>query len=364
MAHRVFILFVGASLALMCSGCKGSRPDADENRAAARAFAVDVAQPRYEEVAHTLEAIGSFLPEDEVTVGAEVDGTIKKLFVDEGAIVQKTQPLLEIDDEKFRLVVDETSAQLRESHARLANSQSTLARMTKLLQDGVVDQQRFDDARTQVALHQAAVEKLQALLNQVQKSLRDTHVVAPMEGIVSTRMVAVGEYVKVGAALLKIVDSNPLKLVFSLPEKDAGLIRSGQKVIISTRVYPGATFDGSIYFINPKIDTATRTIEVKAWVDNSAYKLRPGFFVDVTVMLDKRQALVLPESAVTVREGRIIAMAVENGKVVYRRVTPGVRFDGKVEVLDGVSTNDTIVIYGRSEITEGTNVKVNAAPSP
>lgn len=364
MVPRFLIFFLAVSLALFCTGCKGGKQEADANKAADKAFPVDVANPRYEEVSHTLEAVGSFLPEDEVTVGAEVDGTIKKLFVDEGTVVQKEQPLLEIDDEKFRLAVEETQAQFRESQARLANSRSTLARMTKLLHDGVIDPQRFDDAKTQVALYEAVVEKLQALLNQSLKSLRDTRVAAPMEGIVSDRMVAVGEYVKVGAALVKVVDSNPLKLVFSLPEKDAGLLRSGQKVLLSTRVYPGTTFDGSIYFINPKVDTATRTIEVKAWVDNSEYKLRPGFFVDVTVILNKRQALVLPESAVTVREGRIIVMAVENGRIAYRRVTPGVRFDGKVEVLDGVSASDTVVIYGRSEITEGTSVQVSAAQAP
>jgi membrane fusion protein (multidrug efflux system) len=363
MAPRFLVFFPVVFLALFCAGCTGNKQDAAANKAADKAFSVDVAHPSYEEVSHTLEAVGSFLPEDEMTVGAEVDGTIKKLFVDEGTIVQKDQPLLEIDDEKFRLAVEETEAQLRESQARLANSKSTLTRMSKLMHDGVVDQQRFDDAKTQVVLHQAAVEKLQAMLNQAQKSLRDTYVATPMEGIVSDRMVAVGEYVKVGAALVKVVDSNPLKLAFSLPEKDAGLLRSGQKVLISTRVYPGAAFEGSIYFINPKVDTATRTIEVKAWVDNSEYKLRPGFFVDVTVILNKRQALVLPESAVTVREGRVIVMAVENDKIVYRRVTPGVRFDGKVEVLDGVSTGDTVVIYGRSEITEGTSVKVTAAQS-
>jgi len=176
-------------------------------------------------------------------------------------------------------------------------------------------------------------------------------------------MVSAGEYVKVGADLVKIVDSNPLKLTFTLPEKSAGEIEIGQRVRITTRVYRDETFEGEIYFINPKVDPDTRTIEVKAWVDNSEYKLRPGYFVDVRVLLGKRNSLVLPESAVIVREGKVVVMVVMDGSVKYKRVTPGVRYDGKVEILNGISPEDDIVVSGRSEITEGTRVAITPSQS-
>jgi membrane fusion protein (multidrug efflux system) len=329
----------------------------------AKIFPVEVTKPAFEEVEHNLDAVGSFFPEDEVTVGCEVDGIIKKLLVDEGSPVKKGDLLLEIDDEKLRLEVEESEAMLREGRARFEHSQATLKRMTSLFEQGVIGQQELDDARNQELMNQATVENTQAKLSRFKKELGDTRVLAPMDGVVSERLVSAGEYVKIGASLVKIVDVNPLKLAFTLPEKNAGEIRTGQKVRVTTRVYMGEMFEGEVYFINPKVEPATRTIEVKAWVDNSEYKLRPGYFVDVKVLLGKQKSFVLPESAVLVREGSIVVMTVEEGIIAYKRVTPGVRFDGKVEILEGITPEDSIVVSGRSEITEGTKVTVVSSTS-
>jgi membrane fusion protein (multidrug efflux system) len=329
----------------------------------ASAFPVDVTRGVYEDVEHTLEAVGSFLPEDEVTVGAEEKGVIKKLLVDEGSRVQKGDLLLEIDDETFRLEVEESRASLKEALSRLKHSQSRLKRMTELFEQGVIGQQEFDDAQNQTSLNQAVVENIRAKLSRSKEALNDTRVIAPMDGVVSERMVSPGEYVKEGADLMKIVDSNPLKLTFTLPEKSSGKIKEGQKVLVTTRVYRDQTFEGEIYFINPKLDPDTRTIEVKAWVDNSDYKLKPGYFVTVNVLLGKQRSLTLPESAVLVREGAIVVMAVVNDVITYKQVTPGVRFDGRVEILDGITPEDNIVVSGRSEITEGTKVTITSPRS-
>jgi membrane fusion protein (multidrug efflux system) len=321
-------------------------------------FPVEVTKPVSEEVEHTLDAVGSFFPEVEVTVSSEVDGIIKKLLVDEGSAVKEGDLLLEIDDEKLRLEVEESEAMLREGRARYEHSQATLKRMSSLFDQGVIGQQELDDARNQELMNRAAVENTQAKLSRFKKELGDTRVLAPMDGVISERLVSAGEYVKIGASLFKIVDANPLKLVFTLPEKNTGEIKIGQKVRVTTRVYAGEIFEGEIYFINPKVETETRTIEVKAWVDNSDFKLRPGYFVDVKVMLVKQKSLVLPESAVLIREGKVVVMAVVDGAIAYKRVEPGVRFSGKVEILEGITPDDNIVVSGRSEITEGTKVTV------
>jgi membrane fusion protein (multidrug efflux system) len=334
-----------------------------EDVSKSKAFAVQVTRGVFENVEPVLEAVGSFFPEDEVTVGAEEAGVIKRLHVDEGYQVKKGELLLEIDDEEFRMEVEESEAMLKEARTRLEHSQSTRKRMGRLFEEGVIGQQEFADASNQASLNQAVVENIRARMRRVKKSLRETKVVAPMDGVVSERMVSAGEYVKVGADLVKIVDSNPLKLTFTLPEKNTGDIKAGQKVKVTSRVYPNEKFEGEIYFINPKVDSDTRTIEVKAWVDNSDYRLRPGYFVNVRVLLGERRSLVLPESAVVVREGKIVVMAVVEGKIVFKKVTPGIRYNGKVEILDGISQEDDIVISGRSEIYEGTSVEIISSQS-
>jgi membrane fusion protein (multidrug efflux system) len=357
--HYVLVIMLCITCAILNSGCKNNSSQASANKQQdAKAFPVEVTQASYENVQHTLEAVGSFFPEDEVKVSAEVEGIIKKLSVDEGAIVKKGDLLLEIDDEKFRLEVEESDAMLTEALRKLDNSRATLNRMTSLYKEGVIGEQNYDDTKTQTLLIEANVENIKARLNRFKKSLKDTRVMAPIDGVVSARTVSVGEYVKVGAELFKIVDSNPLKLAFTIPENNAGEIKIGQKVQVQSRAFPDQIFEGTIYFINPKVDIETRTVEAKAWVDNPEYVLKPGFSVNVKTLLEERKSLVLPESSVLVREGKTLVMSVVNDSIQYKQITSGVRFDGKVEIIDGITPEDKVVLSGRSEITEGTRVEI------
>ncbi len=321
-------------------------------------FPVETTTASLQDISHTLEAVGSFLPEEEVKLSAETAGRIKTLLIDEGSFIKKGALLLEIDSEKISLEVKESEAMLKEASARLANSITTLERKKKLISNGVIGQYDLDDALTQVSLNQAVEEKIKAKLNRSKKSLKDTRIITPIEGIISERLVSVGEYVKIGADLLKVVDLNPLKLSFTLPEKHAGEVKLEQKVEITASPFPGEIFEGKIYFISPKVDTETRTIEVKALVDNSNFRLKPGFFVNARIFLEKRKSLVLPENAVLVREGKILVMSVENNIIRYKYVITGVRYKGMVEILKGITEKDIIVAFGRNEITEGTQVTI------
>jgi len=324
-----------------------------------KGFPVEVAQVSFEKVEHYLEAIGSFLPEDEVTISTEVEGIIKKRYVDEGDCVKKGTLLIKIDDEKFHFQVEEAEASLREAEASLKNAELTLKRMNQLLEEKVIDQQKYDDTITQFDLSRATVENVKAKLNRYRKSLRDTMIVSPLDGVVSERMVTEGEYVKVGANLLKVVNIDPLKLSFTLPEKFSGQIKIGQTVAVETKAFPGEFFTGSVYFISPKVNLNTRTFEVKAKVKNEDYRLKPGFFVDVKLLIDiNEQAMVLPEGAVLMREERYVVLAVKGEKIVIKSVRQGKRFDGKVEILDGIDRDDFVVVSGLSELTEGSRVSI------
>jgi membrane fusion protein (multidrug efflux system) len=351
--HIIILLFITSTLFSCASKEDSSSGESEKSK---EIFPVETTRASHQDISHTLEAVGSFLPEEEVHLSAETAGRIKNLLIDEGSTVKKGELLLEIDSEKISLEVNESEAMLKEASARLANSITTLKRKNKLISNGVIGQNDLDDAKTQVSLNQAVKEKIKAKLNQAKKSLKDTRIIAPIEGVISERLVSIGEYVKIGADLVKIVDLNPLKLSFTLPEKHAGEIKIDQNVEITASPYPGETFEGKIYFISPKIDTETRTIKIKALVDNSDFRLKPGFFINARILLEKRKSLVLPESAVLVREGKILVMAVEKDIIKYKYVITGIRFNGSVEILKGITEKDIVVAYGRNEITEGTRV--------
>lgn len=337
---------------------------AKEEALQAKSFPVEVTTVSFERVEHYLDAIGSFLPEDEVTVSTEVEGIIEKRFVDEGDRVKEGDPLIKIDDEDFRLQKEEAEASLKEAEERLKNAELTLKRINQLLEEQVIDKQKYDDTLTQFNLSQATVENVKAKLKRYRKSLRDTLIVSPLDGVVSERMVSEGEYVKVGTNLLKIVNVDPLKLSFALPEKFSGQLKIGQVVEVETKAYPGKIFTGNVYYISPKVNLNTRTFEVKAKLENPNYQLKPGFFVDVKLLLDVNEsAMVLPEGAVIMREGRYVVLTVEGEMITIRPVILGKRFNGKVEILDGVGEDDRIVVSGLSDLTEGSPVKVIASKS-
>jgi membrane fusion protein, multidrug efflux system len=348
--------------ALAGAGCGSGRTEDPGHENTHGVFPVEVTRAVYADVEHSLQSVGSFLSEEDITVSAEVAGAIKRLHTDEGAHVRSNDLLLEIDDAAFLHEVEEKESMMREAEARLENSRRTLQRSAQLYQDQVIGRQEYDEALTQVALNTASLDALRARLRTARKELEDTKVTAPSDGIVSRRYVAPGEYVKVGAELFAIVVVNPIKLSFSLPEKDAAAIAIGQKVRVTTSAWPGEQFTGDIYFISPTLDVNTRTLEVKARVDNPDLRLKPGFYASVTLLLAQRRSLVLPESAVVVRDGETLAMVVEDDIIVYKTITPGMRFDGRVEILSGISDSDLVVTSGRSEITRGSTVTIANRP--
>ncbi len=352
----LFLLLLSV-LAIACSE-RRSPDESDVEITDERVFPVDVTKPAIHDLNYEVEAIGSFLAEEDVVIGAEAAGSIKKIHIEEGSIVEKGQLLIEIDDRTYALEVNETEALLRESIARLENARSTLNRMTSLFEEGIIGQHDFDEATTQVALYRASVERLESSLLRSKKALNDTKVRSPIDGIINQKLVSTGEYVKVGSELVNILEINPLKLSFTLPEVNSGKINTDQTVSVKTRAYPDKEYEGKIYFISPEVDTDSRSFEVKARVENHEHRLKPGMFVDVKVLIEKRRALVVPENAVVVREGSVVVMVVEKDRVVYKKVITGIRFNGKVEIRQGLSPDDIVVVYGLSEITEGSLVRI------
>ena len=188
-----------------------------------------------------------------------------------------------------------------------------------------------------------------------------TYNIGPGDAIFTTPFTffSTAEVISLLGATPIFVDIDPLKLSFALPEKFSGQLKIGQVVEVETKAYPGKIFTGNVYFISPKVNLNTRTFEVKAKLENQNYQLKPGFFVDVKLFLDvNERAMVLPEGAVIMREGRYVVLMVQEGKITIKDVRPGKRFNGKVEILDGVDKDDRIVVSGLGEFVEGSRVKV------
>lgn len=348
-------------LCLVLMGCRGgeSPQPAQSQERIGREVLVDAVQPIIMPVRHTLKAVGSFFAEDEVAVSAEVAGRVAELLADEGYPLERGQVVLRLEQERPRLEVERAEAEVREARADLELQEITLKRQTELLREEVISQQAYDDVTARARLAAARLERAEANLRLARKSLKDTTVVSPLNGVITERHVAVGEYVKAGDPLFTAVKTNPLKLYFTLPERFAGQIRRDQKVNVRVKAYPDRDFSGRIYFINPQVDPQTRAIQLKALVDNRDGLLKPGFFADVHLILDvNEEAVVLPQEAVVLRESRAFAYVVESGVVRERVVELGEQFNGKVEILSGIHPGEIVVTSGNHTLTDGQTISV------
>ena len=167
-----------------------------------------------------------------------------------------------------------------------------------------------------------------------------------------------GDFIGVGDPIVKIVQTDPLKLAFRIPEKYVPSISTGKQVEVSLDAYPGETFSGSIYFVSPDIDTATRTLLVKARVPNSDNHLNPGMFANVTVKIETHPgALVVPWDTLVVKEDEVYLFRVDSGKAQKVPVKVLLVFDRKAEVEGDLTAGTTVVRDGKFSIRDGDTVK-------
>lgn len=359
----VIIIF---SLCLLLGSCsKGERSQSGgENTATAAeettpAILVETTQPVIQRVEHHIRSVGSFLPDDQVTISPEIEGKVKKILVDEGYIIKEGQLLVQLEDRRQRLAAAEAEAKIRENEINLAYLSTTLNRREELWKKNILSKQAYDEILSQVNLAKARADSLLAALGRARKDLEDTKIYSPLDAIITEKIISEGEYVDAGDALLKAVKINPLKLHFTLPENQAGLVTEGQLVKARVKAHPDEEFSGKVYFINSQIDPSTRAVQVKAYFDNPEGRLKPGFFADVFLVREvNEKALLIPGEGVVQREDKYLVYVMNNGVAHERAVEIGERLEGKIEILSGLNPQDLIITSGNHNLEDGSRVKV------
>ena len=323
------------------------------------AVLVEVVRPKIQRIEHRIRALGSFLPEDEVTIAPEIGGKVKRVLVEEGDIVRKGQLLLRLDDKRQLLALAEAEAKIRENEAGLAYEEITLKRREELWRKNVLSEQDYDESVSRVNMTKARADSLKAALEISRKDLEDTRITSPLDGIITEKSVSEGEYVHVGDGLFEAVKINPLKLGFTLPEAHIGWVQQGQWVKAKVKAYPEREFSGKVYFVNPQVDPATRSVRIKAYFDNPEGLLKPGFFADVFLVRDvNEEALLIPGEGLVQREGKALIYVMSDGVARERTVKIGERLEGKVEILSGLKAGDLVVTTGNHDLEDGALIKL------
>jgi membrane fusion protein (multidrug efflux system) len=311
----------------------------------ADAVPVEAAKVTAAPLSEQVTAIGTILSDEAVIISSEIPGRLQNIHFQEGQPVEKGAPLFTLDDSVYR-------AQLADAEAKLKLAEQTHKRTSQLFTNKYATAQSADESASNLAVSNAAVE-----LARVQ--LEKAHIVAPFSGIIGLRHVSIGEYITAGQALVNLEAIDPVKADFRVPERFLPAIRVGQTIRIKVDAFPGDSFEGKVYAIDPRLDVAGRSLVVRAMVPNKDKRLRPGLFARVTVLLQlKEDALSVPEQAIVPQGDSQFVFKIVDGKVQLTKVVTGTRRDGRVEIVEGLKVGDQVVTAGQLKIRDGTPVSI------
>jgi RND family efflux transporter MFP subunit len=385
-ATRYVLFCVAALLLAAVSACKSDYP------ASGKAASPDSKSPPRQvktakviemPIGQTVTVNGTLAAYDRTTVGVKVPGRLQTISIDLGSVVHKGQVIAQLEQQDYKLRVQQAEAAMAQARARLglspdgaddrvtAEETGTVRqakavlddaklkrdRAAKLVQQGVIPHAEFDtvDSEYKVALsrYQDGLEEIrnrQGLLAQrrtelglAKQQLADTNVYAPMEGVVQEKKASVGEYLAAGAPIVDIVRIDPLRLQVSVPERESHSIRSGQSVRVTVEGDP-ESYLGFVKRLSPTISEQNRVLAVEADVRNNG-RLRPGAFVRAEIVTDQTStAVTVPNSAIVTFAGIEKVVLVENGKATEKPVTTGRRGPDWIEIKAGVNVGQTVIL--------------------
>ncbi len=364
MSARPSVLAVGVTficILIFASGGCDERPAEGPARGAGprvRSIPVRTAPVATRGVSYRVRALGSLEAEEIVQVTAEVEGAVTEVRFHEGAKVTRDTVLVLIDPERYRLEVERAEANHLRAQSDLRRAQEELQRRERLANAELLAMDEVDRYRAASESLDADVAASKAALDIALQNQRRSGVKAPESGVINTRTIETGTYVRPGTVLATIVDVSRLRLRFNISEGESLQVAEGQDVSFRVAPIGPRDFVGRVYHVGEVADPTTRQVEVLAWVKNTG-ELKPGFFAEVSFNAGTREnAVVVPEAAIKASESGFVAYVVVEGKAVKKPIEIGLRTeDGLVEILSGLSGAEIVVVQGSDLLADGVAVE-------
>lgn len=334
------------------AGAPGASAGAPGAGGPARPIAVEVAKVEKAMLVDETQSVGSLKSNQGVVLRPEVGGRVSQVLFKDGQRVKKGQLLVQFDDQL-------PAAQVMQATAELSIAQANHKRNQELVAQNFISKRSLDES-------DAALQVAKAKLALAQATLQRLKVVAPFDGVAGLRQINVGDYLKDGADMVNIEDIEAVLLDFRLAERFQAKVKPGQKAQVTLDALPGRKFTAVIQAVDPLIDANGRSVGVRGCIDNRQMQLRPGMFARVNAVFGERaDALIIPEEAIVPQGGRSMVVKVVPGpnkdELVSERVTVkiGLRQPGKVEILEGLSLDDSVVIAGQQRLQkDGTLIRI------
>ena len=295
-------------------------------------------------ISNNIDVTGTIDANEKVNLISEVAGRITGIYFTEGSYVKKGQLLVKVNDQDL-------VASLKQNAYQIALAKQNENRNKQLLQKEAISQVEYETSLTGLNTFNAQADLIKA-------QIAKTEMRAPFSGTIGLRSVSPGGYLSPNTAIATLVNMDPAKITFSVPEKYQAYIRAGSKIsfsVASSRESNNAT----VYAIEPSIDVNSRTITVRAKASNSKGLLKAGSFAKINLALDQiPKTIMLPTEVVTpdIKGNKVFIY--ENGIAVPRSVTTDLRTDTKIQVTDGLKPGDSVIVSAIMQLRPKAQLKL------
>ncbi|CAA6828174.1 MAG: Probable Co/Zn/Cd efflux system membrane fusion protein [uncultured Sulfurovum sp.] len=297
-----------------------------------------------------VEALGTLGANESVDLRSTVTERIEAIYFDDAQRIKKGRLLLEMK-------IDEELAALEEENAILEEAKRQVKRYTPLIANGAVAKTNLDQAKLEVSTAKARI-------NAINAQIEERRIVAPFDGTIGLRNISVGAMLSTDTLITTILDESVMKLDFSLPSLFLSFLKPGVNIKATTDAFSKKVFHGKIAQVDNAIDPVTRTLRVRALIDNAEHTLKSGLLMHIVLEKNVREALVIPEEALIPNAQKhfvLVVVEADKGKTVEKRLVKiGVRQEGNVEVLSGLVAGDFVVIHGGMKAKPGKPIMIQA----
>lgn len=321
----------------------------EDESGAQRETVVEVASSRPKTIRDTVEAVGTVRAVRAIEVRPLTGGRVQDVAFEPGTRVEEGDLLVQLDDRAAR-------AALKEAEATLTEAQNNFNRAEQLSEREFSTRSALEAARAEMQRAEAAVE-------QAGNDLDDRRIEAPFAGMTGLSDIDVGESIDTDTVITTLDDLTTVEVAFSVPERYFGGVATGQGVVVRGAAYAAEAFEGEVSAIASRISDASRSFAIRAEIPNPDGQLANGMFMTVSLVLDERRSITVPEEAIISEGDTTYLFALDAEDTVRRReITIGARTGDNVEVVDGLEDDIEVVTSGYDELQAGDAVRLRGEP--
>lgn len=355
------VLMLSISLLMIFMGC--SKGKSEEKVLEKNPIKVKVVEVSKGEFSKFLQYKGTVSSWKTANIAPDASGRIWKIYKKQGDRVQKGDLLAEVDTTTLKLQLKQAQAALGVAYAGYKDAKLNLNRLKKLREKNAISQMQLEKA--QLGFESAAAQKksAEANLNVIKHTLENSIMRAPFKGIITSKNMEEGDMINpmmgMGANVLTLMDLSQVKIVLDIPSEDIEIIQIGQNCLATVMSLGDQVFNGEVYSKNLAADPVSKTFKVEIKIDNPDIKIKAGVFAEVMIQISrKKDVITLPLSALV--DDQFVVLF-EDGKSRTVTVKAGEKNDKQVEILEGLTTGQLVVVEGNYDLKDGSLIALEGA---